>query len=385
MKTTQLLAILFFSITVAVCGGDGSAAPAVPPVAALGTLNDTGQTLCYDNAVAITCANTGSHPRQDARFGRDTQAVAGTLTKTGASTGVGINATGFDYTKVCMNGSLNCTAAVNQTATPTATDWACTKDNHTGLTWSLETHPIDTWANATTLPAAANTANRCGFNTGWRLPTRRELLSIAHSGTSNPSIDTAYFPGTAPNFYWSNDILAPYPASAWSVAFGGGSSDANHKTAVSQVRLVRGTPLPAAALTDNGNGTVTDTVTGLMWEQCSQGQSDAACATGTATLMTWSAALTAAVTANTASYKGYSDWCLPNKNELESLADITDATNPVIDLTAFPATPASSIYWSSTTYTRNPAYAWDVNFYDGGTVAYGKTNNNRVRLVRSGQ
>jgi len=37
--------------------------------------------------------------------------------------------------------------------------------------------------------------------------------------------------------------------------------------------------LPQAALTDNGDGTVTDTATGLMWAQCSQGQSGAACAT----------------------------------------------------------------------------------------------------------
>lgn len=143
-------------------------------------------------------------------------------------------------------------------------------------------------------------------------------------------------------------------------------------------------PAANAAFIDNGDGTVTDTVTGLMWDQCSQGQSGSACATGAATTMTWSAALTAVVTAINANYKGRADWRLPNKNELESLVDIADATAPAIDLTAFPATPAA-FYWSSTTHTPNTADAWFVDFDDGGTGAGNKPASGAVRLVRSGQ
>lgn len=139
-----------------------------------------------------------------------------------------------------------------------------------------------------------------------------------------------------------------------------------------------------AALFDNGDGTVTDTVTNLIWDRCSQGQSGANCATGSATIMIWAAALTAAVTANTANYKGYSDWRVPSKNELESLVDITKATNPVIDLAAFPATPTSSFYWSSTTYAPDPSMAWDVYFGTGASFADVKTVGGQVRLVRSG-
>lgn len=40
-----------------------------------------------------------------------------------------------------------------------------------------------------------------------------------------------------------------------------------------------------AALFDNGDGTVIDTVTNLIWDRCSQGQSGATCATGSATIM----------------------------------------------------------------------------------------------------
>lgn len=75
---------------------------------------------------------------------------------------------------------------------------------------------------------------------------------------------------------------------------------------------------------------------------------------------------------------------MPSKNELESLVDITKATNPVIDLAAFPATPTSSFYWSSTTYAPDPAMAWDVYFGTGSSFADVKTVSGQVRLVRSG-
>ena len=163
-------------------------------------------------------------------------------------------------------------------------------------------------------------------------------------------------------------------------------------------RLLRWAALAAALLApaawaapftvDAANGTVTDAATGLMWDRCPWGQSGADCATGSATPSDWAQALAAAQTANAApGYKGYTDWRLPNKNELESLVKIDGATAPFID-TAFPGTPASgnpSVFWSSTTYAPIPANAWHVNFGNGDTFAGFKTNAYAVRLVRSGQ
>ena len=147
--------------------------------------------------------------------------------------------------------------------------------------------------------------------------------------------------------------------------------------------------LPAwAAFTDNGDGTITDTTTGLVWDKCSRGQvwdntTPPGTCTGAASTHTWAAALAQATAANAASHRGQADWRLPNRTELESLAQI-DAASPAIDGTYFPGTP-SSWYWTSTTYASYPAGAWGVYFGSGYSNADSKTNTHHVRLVRSGQ
>ena len=147
--------------------------------------------------------------------------------------------------------------------------------------------------------------------------------------------------------------------------------------------------LPAwAAFTDNGDGTITDSTTGLVWDKCSRGQvwdntTPPGTCTGAASPHDWAAALAEATAANSASHRGHADWRLPNRTELESLVKI-DAIAPAIDGTVFPAT-AAAWYWTSTTYAPYPAYAWRVDFYDGYTDAYSKPESSHVRLVRSGQ
>ena len=139
----------------------------------------------------------------------------------------------------------------------------------------------------------------------------------------------------------------------------------------------------AAPLTVNGDGTVTDGATGLVWDRCAWGQTGADCSGGSATPSTWAQALAAAQMANTSSHKDQADWRLPNKNELESLVTL-DGAAPYIDTTAFPDTPAS-VFWSSTTYAPDPAVAWVVDFSDGDTDADGRSYTHAVRLVRGGR
>lgn len=168
-------------------------------------LNDTGQAQCTDSAGAIIdCANAAGHSGQDARYGRDARAANGRLTKTCSG------AAGFDF---C---ALDDTGAVTTQGNP-----PCMADQVTGLTWSTETLAVRDWAGANVAGAGYS---RCGIDAGWRLPTRRELLSIVDHGAAGPAIDGGAFPATASAAYWSADAYAPDPAQAWAVDFSDGDT-----------------------------------------------------------------------------------------------------------------------------------------------------------------
>lgn len=133
----------------------------------------------------------------------------------------------------------------------------------------------------------------------------------------------------------------------------------------------------AGTFTDNSNGAVTDNTTGLMWQQCSAGQSGAGCTTGTAATYTWEAAISYC---EGLSLGGFTDWRLPNVKELKSIADMT-TFNPAINATYFPNT-ISSDYWSSTTYAGSTTDAWLVTFDFGFTSDDIKASTYYVRCVR---
>ena len=257
---TTLLAVLFASV----------------PGYAVG-LPDTGQDTCYNDSVADVVAasnaasiarDAGTHPRQDCRFGRDPAAAAGALTKTGAG------AKGFDYTKIANNGS---TLAAGASLGTGAADWACTRDNVTGLTWEVKTgtdtdlrhsghtytwlssdgstnggsagDPGSDTCNATLPPGnlcntaafitAVNTAALCSY-TDWRMPTQRELRTLVHAVGSSPSIDLSYFPNTPASYFWTGSSYALDPDQAWFVLFDDGYAAAFYKADDNYVRLVRG-------------------------------------------------------------------------------------------------------------------------------------------------
>ncbi|MBF0243553.1 MAG: DUF1566 domain-containing protein [Desulfamplus sp.] len=123
-----------------------------------------------------------------------------------------------------------------------------------------------------------------------------------------------------------------------------------------------------AAYIDNGNGTVTDTTTKLMWQQATAPNK-----------MNWQDAMKYCDELNLA---GYSDWRLPNIDELKTLVDKNFSTN--IDTNYFKETFAS-IYWSSSTSSNGTSYAWGVNFNYGYDYGYAKSYNGYVRAVRAGQ
>ena len=134
----------------------------------------------------------------------------------------------------------------------------------------------------------------------------------------------------------------------------------------------------AGKLTDNGNGTITDSSTGLIWQKCSAGENNDSSCSGTAATYTWQQALDYC---NGLSLAGYSSgWRLPNVKELITIVDV-DLYDPAIDTTYFPQTQ-SWYYWSSTSFAMDPSQAWWPSFHDGDVYQDKKTNEVYVRCVR---
>ena len=148
------------------------------------------------------------------------------------------------------------------------------------------------------------------------------------------------------------------------------------------------------SFTDNGNGTVSDNNTGLIWQKCSVGQNNDASCSGTAVNYNWyQASGTYDATYNSSTQNvcgalnlgGSSSWRLPSKKELMSIVDYSiPYPGPTILQPRFPNTIAS-YYWSSTTFAGYPYFAWGVGFDDGCVSGDGKGGSFCVRCVRGGQ
>jgi len=135
---------------------------------------------------------------------------------------------------------------------------------------------------------------------------------------------------------------------------------------------------PINRFTENGDGTVTDSVTKLIWKRCSEGLAGESCEKGEPVIFTWLEAQKAAAESR---FTGKSDWRLPDIKELNSIIE-RQCTMPAINEIVFPATPTMS-FWSSTAYAGNPAYAWNVYFPYGISDGNSKSYKFFVRLVRS--
>jgi len=132
----------------------------------------------------------------------------------------------------------------------------------------------------------------------------------------------------------------------------------------------------ASSYTDNGNGTITDGNTGLMWKRCSEPDTQTGACSGASTY-TWQDAINQC---EGLTYATYSDWRLPNAKELWSITKLEPGAAPYIDQTAFPGT-VSGFYWSATTYP-NADLALGVYFADGSLPHNDKTGSYYVRCVR---
>ncbi len=323
---------------------------------------DTNQSKCYGDISEISCPQSGSSfSGQDASYTKNPPEYVdngdGTITDT---------VTGLMWQK---------SADINNDGIINASD---------KLTYSQAL-------------SYAQTLNSAGYN-DWRLPTIKELYSLiifsgldvsGYQGSDTsalvPFIDTNYF-----NFGYGDEsageriIDVQYASSTLYVSttmngsetmFGVNFADGRIKgygfsmpgggEKTFYVKYVRGNPnYGVNNFNNNGDGTITDAATGLMWSEDDSGIA-----------LTWEQALSWIDEKNAENYLGYNDWRLPNAKELQSIVDYTRSPDTTSSAAIDPIFRVSSIineagktdypfYWTSTTHAN-----WTSNT-SGSNAAY---------------
>jgi len=256
-------------------------------------------------------------------------------------------------------------------------------DNLTGLVWEQQTAE-----NEPALYTYSNAISYCenltlGGRSDWRVPTRKEYSTVLNYGRVSPSLDIAYFPyytgsDSGVVYYWTASPYYPDLTKVWTVQIAFGLIEQEPPPDIAppleiKVRCMSGPAEPAASYTGNGDGTVTDNVTGLMWGQ----KTDDGGPQDKDNVYTWKDALAYCENLTLA---GYTDWRIPTPKELERLVDL-ETSSPAIDTAYFPNT-SNGLYWTGTTCSapgscHQQYKALGVNFTDG-RLYYGRKLKNDV-------
>ncbi|MGA9109983.1 MAG: DUF1566 domain-containing protein [Smithella sp.] len=338
-----------YTVTVAVASSSAKAITAFSLAGVVGTINETGKSI----AVKMP-------------YGTDVTNLIATFTTTGSSVTVGSTVqvsgtTANDYTSPVV---YTVTAADNSSVTYTVTVSVALSSekaitafslagvvgtiNETGKTIAV-TMPFDT--NVTVLVATFTTTG-----SSVAVGSTAQISGTTANNFTSPVVYTVTAADSSSTTYTVTVAIADplvslaetgqtscYDASGNTIACTGTGQDG---------ALQEGVAWPSSRFTNNGDGTITDKLTGLMWTQNANTPGPAGCSPGGAQpFETWQGSLTYVACLNTNSYLGYTDWRLPNVNELNSLVnagqvDTADWLNNV----GFSNVQINE-YWSSTSGT----------------------------------
>ncbi|GFO61923.1 hypothetical protein GMST_42480 [Geomonas silvestris] len=340
----------------------------VPLAAAAATVNlpKTGQTLCYDPSGPIDCANTG----QD-----------------------GETQIGADWPSPRFTDNLNGTVTDNLTGLIWLKDAVCAAINPPPPNPAQSLQGGWNWTAA--LAAAKSLrSGQCGLSDGslpgtWRVPNVNEFESLMDLSQANPPLPANHpftnLPYPWP-IYWTSTITADYfpginaigadmytgtiqgdakvnlkyiwPVKGDSTTLartgqhGCWDADGNDTPcngSGSDGDLQKGVPMPYPRFYDNGNGTTTDALTGLIWPRnagCFSNISSQRQAISFAQNLA-----NGECDLNDRSVPG--DWRLPNRKEMRSLVDYVGGW-----LREFVNAPNHGWYWTSDSFPV-PSYTSD--------------------------
>jgi hypothetical protein len=315
------------------------------------TMVGTNVTVCYDNTSVITCPATAGSAFYGQFHGANIPAYQSNS-----------NATVTDLV--------------------TGLTWQMSPDQNGNNNGTIQYADKLSWQQIQARLTVLNSTSWGGFS-DWRIPSIKELFSLTDwngtdpsgyngTGTANlvPFLNSSYFQfawGQIPQErlidvqYASSNLYNELSFAGYHQLFGFNFADGRIKgydlimpggfAKVFSFIAVRGNPLYGINhFIDNGDQTVSDTCTGLMWTK-DDSQSP----------MNWQDALAWAQTMNGQNHCGYDDWRLPNVKELQSIVDYSrspGSTNSAAIDVVFNCTPIVNEagrpdwpwYWTSTTH-----------------------------------
>ncbi len=219
-----------------------------------------------------------------------------------------------------------------------------TLDNNTQLMWERDSSRF--WVDPVEARDYCEALELDGY-TDWRVPLVKEAASIADLGDFRPAADTEAFLNMprGSSGIWIFPV-SDHPDHAWHVGFPDGHTMGQHSASTKLVRCVRadgGAAYHNNDFADNGDGTVSDRLTGLLWQQNID-----------YVRRNWDDALNHCQNLD---YAGRTDWRSPNLKELMSIVNYNKQA-PSIDETFFPNTPAELFFWSNSTHVAGPVHGF---------------------------